>query len=81
METNQLNLFAGIALPRSGSRPESLSMDADALVQWKAKIVVHQQRAKGNHLVQGTLFDVAKAHVDLIAHQDTLDMISIVKGK
>ena len=65
METNQLNLFAGIALPRSVNRPESLSMDADAFVQWKTKIAAHQQRVKENQPVQGTLFEVAKAHVDL----------------
>ncbi|WP_009630323.1 hypothetical protein [Synechocystis sp. PCC 7509] len=64
METHQLDLFAGIVIPRSGSRPESLSMDADALVQWKEKIAAHQQRAKEAQIVQGTLFDVAKAHVD-----------------
>ena len=65
MEANQLNLFAGIAIPTSANRPESLSMDADALVQWKIKISAHQQRAKENQSVQGTLFDVTEAHVDL----------------
>lgn len=65
MEANQLSLFAGIAIPKSASKPENLSMDTDALVQWKTKIAAHQQRAKENQPVQGTLFDVAKAHVDL----------------
>ena len=64
METHQLDLFTGIAIPRSGSRPKSLSMDADALVQWKTRIAIYQQQRKENQLVQGTLFDVAKAHVD-----------------
>ena len=64
METHQLDLFAGIALPRSANRPESLSMDADALVQWKTRIATHQQQTKENQPVQGTLFDVAKTHVD-----------------
>jgi len=64
LETHQLSLFAGIAIPTSASKPESLSMDADALAEWKIKISAHQQRAKENQLVQGTLFDVAKAHVD-----------------
>ena len=64
METHQLDLFAGIVIPRSGSRPESLSMDADALVQWKTRIAAHQRQTKENQPVQGTLFDVAKAHVD-----------------
>lgn len=57
MEAHQLNLFANAPIPNSASRPESLSMDAAALVQWKTRIA-------GNQLVQGTLFDVAKAHVD-----------------
>ncbi len=65
METHQLDLFAGIAIPRSGSRLESLSMDADALVQWKTRIATNQQQTKENQPVQGTLFDVTKAHVDL----------------
>ena len=65
METHQLDLFAGIVIPRSGSRPKNLSIDADALVQWKTKIAAHQQRTKENPLVQGTLFDVVKTHGDL----------------
>ena len=65
METHQLDLFAGIAIPRSGSTPKSLSMDADALVQWKTKIAAHQQQTKENQPVQGALFDLTKAHVDL----------------
>ena len=64
METHQLDLLAGIIIPRSGSRPESLSMDAGALVQWKTRIAAHQQQIKENQPVQGTLFDVAEAHVD-----------------
>ena len=64
MEANQLSLFAGVAIPTSASKPESLSMDADALVQWKTKIAAHQQRTKEHQPVQGTLFDVTKAHVD-----------------
>jgi hypothetical protein len=39
-------------------------MDADALAEWKIKISAHQQRAKENQPVQGTLFNVTKAHVD-----------------
>ncbi|WP_199192320.1 hypothetical protein [Chlorogloea sp. CCALA 695] len=65
METNQLKLFAGIAIPTSASKPESLSMDADALAEWKIKISAHQQRAKENQPVKGTLFNVTKAHFDL----------------
>ncbi len=64
METHQLDLFAGIAIPGSGGKPKSLSMDADALVQWKTRIATHQQQTKENQPVQGTLFDVAEAHVD-----------------
>ena len=64
METHQLDLFAGIAIPRSGGKPKSLSMDADALVQWKARIATYQQQTKENQPVQGTLFDAAKAQVD-----------------
>ncbi len=64
MEANQLDLFAGNAISTSASRPQSLSMDAGALVQWKTRLAAHQQRPKGNQLVQGVLFDVAKAHVD-----------------
>ncbi len=64
METHQLDLFAGIIIPRSGSRPESLSMDADALVQWKIRIATHQQQTKKNQPEQETLFDMVKAHVD-----------------
>lgn len=64
MEANQLDLFAGNAISTSASRPQSLSMDAAALVQWKTRIAIHQQQTKENQLVQGTLFDVAKAHVD-----------------
>ena len=64
METHQLDLFAGIAIPTSASRPKSLSMDADALVQWKTRIAAHQQQTKENQPEQGTLFDMAKAHVD-----------------
>ncbi|KJH70293.1 hypothetical protein UH38_18850 [Aliterella atlantica CENA595] len=64
MEANQLDLFADIALPKSACKPESLCMDAEALVRWKTKIAAHQQRTKENQLVQGTLFDVAKAHID-----------------
>ncbi len=64
METHQLDLFADNLISKSVSRPESLSMDADALVQWKTKIAAHQQRAKENQPVQGTLFNVTKAHVD-----------------
>ena len=64
METHQLDLFAHNLIPKSASTQKSLSMDADALVQWKTRIAAHQQRATGNHLVQGTLLDVAKTHVD-----------------
>ena len=64
MKTHQLDLFAGIVIPKSGSRPESLSMDADTLGQWKTKIAAHLQRTKENQSVQGNLFDMAKAHVD-----------------
>ena len=64
LKANQLNLFAGIAIPRSANRSKSLSMDADALAEWKIKISAHQQRAKENQPVQGTLFNVTKAHVD-----------------
>ena len=64
METHQLDLFAGIAIPTSASRPKSLSMDADALVQWKTRIAAHQQQTKENQPEQGTLFDMAKAHVE-----------------
>ncbi len=39
-------------------------MDTDALVQWKTRIATYQQQTKENQPVQGTLFDVAKAHVD-----------------
>jgi hypothetical protein len=64
VETHQLDLFADNLISKSVSRPKSLSMDADALAQWKARITIHQQRAKENQPEQGTLFDVAKAHVD-----------------
>lgn len=64
METHQLDLFAGIAIPKSGDKPKSLIMDADALVQWKTRIAAHQQRTKENQPVQRTLFDMAKAHFD-----------------
>lgn len=64
METNQLNLFADNALLKSACNPESLRMDTEALVRWKTKITAHQQRTKENRLVQGTLFEVARAHVD-----------------
>ncbi len=64
METHQLDLFVDIAFPRSASKQKSLSMDADALVQWKTRIAIHQQRAKENQPEQKTLFDVAKAHVN-----------------
>lgn len=64
MEAHQLNLFANASIPNSASRLESLSMDAAALVEWKAKVVAHQQHVKENQLVQGTFFDVNKAHVD-----------------
>lgn len=64
VEAHQLNLFTNALIPNSASRPESLSMDAAALVQWKTRIAVHQQRTKENELVQGTLFEAAKAHVD-----------------
>ena len=64
MEIHQLDLFADNLISKSVSRQKSLSVDADALVQWKAKITTHQQRAKENQPKQGTLFDVAKAHVD-----------------
>ncbi len=64
METHQLDLFAGIAIPKSGDKPKSLIMDADALVQWKTRIATHQQQTKENQPVQETLFDVAEAHVD-----------------
>ncbi len=33
-------------------------------IEWKTKIARSQQRAKVNQLVQGTLFDIARAYVD-----------------
>ena len=65
VETHQLDLFAHNIIPKSASRQKSLSMDADALVQWKTRIAAHQQRTKENQPVQETLFDVVKAHGDL----------------
>ncbi len=65
METHQLDLFAHNIIPKSASRQKSLSMDANALVQWKTKIAAHQQRTKENQPVQGALFDLTQAHVDL----------------
>lgn len=73
MEANQLDLFAGNAISTSVSRLESLSMDADALVQWKIRIAVHQQRTKENQSVQRTLFDLAKTHVD----PDKIDLFQL----
>ena len=64
VETQQNDLFAHNIIPKSASRQKSLSMDAGALVQWKTRIAAHQQQIKENQPVQGTLFDVAKAHFD-----------------
>jgi hypothetical protein len=64
VETHQLDLFADNLISKSVSRQKSLSMDADALVQWKIRIAAHQQQTKENQPEQGTLFDVAEAHVD-----------------
>ena len=64
METHQLDLFAHNIISRSVSRQKSLSMDADALVQWKTRIATHQQQTKESQPVQGILFNVTKAHVD-----------------
>ena len=64
VETQQNDLFAHNIIPKSASRQKSLSMDAEALTQWKTRIAIHQQRAKENQPEQKTLFDVAKAHVD-----------------
>ncbi len=65
MKTPQLDLFTDNLISKSVSRQKSLSMDADASVQWKTKIAAHQQRAKENQPEQGALFDLTQAHVDL----------------
>ena len=73
VETHQLDLFAHNSIPKSASRQKSLSMDADALVQWKTRIATHQQQTKENQPVQGTLFNVTKAHVD----PDKIDLFNL----
>lgn len=73
MEANQLDLFANAPILKSASRPKSLSMDAAALVEWKAKVASHQQHAKAHQVVQGNLFDVSRAHVD----PDKIDPFSL----
>lgn len=73
MEAYQLDLFANAPIPKNASRPKSLNMDAAALVEWKTKVAAHQQRARENQVVQGTLFDVARAHVD----PDKIDPFSL----
>lgn len=47
------------------SRSNTLSMDANALVQWKSQIAACQQRARESKpAIQIALFDVAPAHCD-----------------
>ena len=66
MEPQQLNLFANNPIDANrASRPETLSMDANALMQWKSRIFTHQQRVRESpQQQQVTLFDIAPKHCD-----------------
>ena len=64
MEPNQLNLFSD--LPQEAvTRPETLVMDAQALVRWKSQIYDYQLRVRESEpLQQTTLFEVVLTHCD-----------------
>jgi hypothetical protein len=66
LEPQQLDLFANSAIDANrANRPETLSMGADALMQWKSRIFTHQQRTRESvPPQQTTLFDVAPKHCD-----------------
>lgn len=66
MEHQQLNLFSDKTIESiCKSRPETLVMDADALVEWKSRIIAYQQSARESQPPQQTaLFDIAPTHCD-----------------
>ena len=65
MEHHQLDLFT--FTPTDGARPRSptLSMDTDALKQWKSQLKAQQQHVRTCQPPQQTaLFDIAPTHCD-----------------
>lgn len=75
METHQLDLFSGSQISSTpAGRQETLLMNSDTLVKWKAQIVNYQKRARENKLGQQVaLFDLASAHTD----PDAIDPFSL----
>lgn len=75
MEPHQLDLFSDSQISYTpAGKPDALPMDLNALLQWKSRIVAHQQRAKDNKPVQQTtLFDIAPVHFD----PDAIDPFSL----
>ena len=66
LEPQQLNLFAHKTItPNYGSKTDTLLMSADALQQWKSRILTHQQKVRASQpLQQATLFDLTPTHCD-----------------
>ncbi|WP_265276776.1 GIY-YIG nuclease family protein [Nostoc sp. KVJ3] len=66
MEPQQLNLFDNNTItPSYGSKTDTLLMSADALQEWKSRILTHQQRQRESQpLQQTTLFDLTSNHCD-----------------
>ncbi len=66
LNPNQLDLFANSLIqPTHASRPETLIMNHDALVQWKQRIFEYQRRVRESQAPQQTsLFDTTPAHCD-----------------
>ncbi|WP_317106520.1 hypothetical protein [Chroococcidiopsis sp. SAG 2025] len=64
MEPNQLSLFSNLQ-PERATRPETLVMDAPALMRWKSRIYDYQRRVRESEPMQQTaLFDLTPAHCD-----------------
>ncbi|MBD2452198.1 hypothetical protein H6G76_34875 [Nostoc sp. FACHB-152] len=67
LEPQQLYLFANNTItPCYGSKANTLLMSADALQEWKSRILTHQQQVRQSQPPQQTsLFDLTPNHCDL----------------
>ncbi|MCC5641204.1 GIY-YIG nuclease family protein [Nostoc sp. CHAB 5844] len=73
LENQQINLFSDLK-STPAPRAKQLAMSADALVQWKSRIIAHQQQVRQSQPPQQTaLFDLTPKHCD----PDTIDPLTL----
>jgi hypothetical protein len=69
LEPQQLNLFANNTItPSYGSKSDVLLMSADALQEWKSRILTHQQGVRVNQSPQQTTLFVIDSAASLLLY-------------